>query len=511
MRRLLVVFAMLAGFAVPSHAAAFTVERVRVPMRDGVELSVMLYRPVTTKRVPVILQLTPYHSLYYGLDPVETDLPAGDAEIFVPKDYAYALADVRGTWASGGCWDYGGLNERRDGYDLVEWLGTRGWSNGKVAMTGASYDGTTANAAAVERPPHLATIVPVSAISRWWGYAYQQGARASYSGESADIDPPSDTPTDFMFAYGTVPPPDPVTATSAQQVAMRWNLCDRVAQTLHGYSTQPDYDQFWIDRDYLRLASRVNVPVLVSHGLQDFNVKTWEGTQWFEALRVPKIMVLGQWPHASPRGRYPEWNELLEKWFARWLYGVRNNVERELSLRVQANDREWRAEAWGRTKKRALPLKGQPVTIVDDGLLTESEMLRLGPNPRWVRVAVPGSERLRFQGRPRLTIPVTSDSASTHVVAVLCDVATAGGPCTVVSRAFLNARYRDGLTAGKDLVPGTTYAMNLDFVDKDWVLADGHHLELIVASSSNTWVLPDERRARNTFHLDKAVLTLPVR
>ena len=114
------------------------------------------------------------------------------AALFVPKGYAYARADVRGTYNSGGCWDYGGIKERQDGYDLVEWLGTRGWSNGKVAMTGGSYDGTTANAAAVENPPHLATIVPVSAISRWWGYAYQQGTRSSYSGESADIDPPSE-------------------------------------------------------------------------------------------------------------------------------------------------------------------------------------------------------------------------------------------------------------------------------------------------------------------------------
>ena len=116
---------------------------------------------------------------------------------------------MRGTYNSGGCWDYGGIKERHDGYDLVEWLGTRSGRTGKVAMTGASYDGTTANAAAVENPPHLATIVPVSAISRWWGYAYQQGTRSTYSGESADIDPPSDTPTDFMFAYGFLPPPDP--------------------------------------------------------------------------------------------------------------------------------------------------------------------------------------------------------------------------------------------------------------------------------------------------------------
>jgi len=208
----------------------FTYERVRVAMRDDVELSVDIWRPVTPKgvKVPVILSLTPYHVLYRALDTNETNLPSGDAETFVPEGYAYARGDVRGTYNSGGCWDYGGIKERHDGYDLVEWLGTRGWSNGRVAMTGASYDGTTANAAAVEQPPHLATIIPVSAISRWWGYAYQQGARSTYSGESLDIDPPSDTPADFMFLYGGTPPLDPFALTHAQQIAMRWNLCDRV-------------------------------------------------------------------------------------------------------------------------------------------------------------------------------------------------------------------------------------------------------------------------------------------
>jgi X-Pro dipeptidyl-peptidase len=507
-----------AGGPRPSEAEAqrsydeFTYERLRVPMRDGVELSVDIWRPVTPKgvRVPVILSLTPYHVLYVALDPRETDLPSGDAALFVPKGYAYARADVRGTYNSGGCWDYGGIKERHDGYDLVEWLGKRPWSNGRVAMTGASYDGTTANAAAVERPPHLATIVPVSAISRWWGYAYQQGARSTYSGESADIDPPSDTPTDFMFAYGFLPPPDPGSLTHAQQIAMRWDLCDRVEKFLAGYSTQPDYNAFWKERDYLRMADRVEVPVLVAHGLLDFNVKTWEGTAWFQALRGEKAMVLGQWPHASPRGGYPEWDLFLERWFERWLYGVRNGVENEPAVRVQTNDREWHVQDdWGPSRRLKLPLRGQEFTFVDDGALTESEMLRGIGSGRYTRVEVPKSSGVRISGRPVLHLSAASDSPSTHFVAVLCDVGP-GGACSVISRAFMNARYRDGFEKGKDLEPNKRYSFDLEFIDKDHIVAKDHHLELIISSSSNTWVAPDERRATNTLRLSKSWLELPV-
>jgi X-Pro dipeptidyl-peptidase len=495
----------------PGSYPEFTYERLRVPMRDGVELSVDIWRPVTNGvKVPVILTLTPYHALYKALDPVEEDLPSGDAELYVPQGYAYAQADVRGTYNSGGCWDYGGLNERHDGYDLVEWLGTRDWSNGKVAMTGGSYDGTTANAAAVENPPHLATIVPISAISRWWGYAYQQGTRSTYSGESADSDPPSDTPADFMFAYGFLPPPDPGSLTSAQQIAMRWQPCDRIEKLLAGYNPQPDYNAFWKERDYLRRAKKVKVPVLVSHGQLDFNVKTWEGTQWFEAVRTPKIMVLGQWAHASPRGRMPGWDELLSRWYARWLYGVRNRVEKGPRVMIQTNDREWRAEkSWSAGKTKRFRLEGGEVSYFDDGTLTESEMLRSPASDRFVTVDVPAAEDLRLQGRPVLHLAASSDSPTTHFVAVLLDVGP-GGQGTVISRAFMNARYRDGLEKGVDLGPGKKGVFDLEFIDKDYIVASGHHLRLVIASSSNTWVAPDASRATNTLYLDESTLELPL-
>ena len=222
-----VVLAVLAVLLMPAAAsAAVTKQELRVPMRDGVELAIDVYLPeeaASGARVPVILTLTPYHDLYKGLG----DAKALDGYRFTGDGYAFVVADVRGTYESGGCWDYGGIKERQDGYDLVEWLGTQAWSSGKVAMIGASYDGTTANAAAVERPPHLATIVPISSISRWYGYAFSQGVRRTYSGEEADIDPPADTPADFMFAYGFLPPPEPGSLGAAVQIAQRWTPCDR--------------------------------------------------------------------------------------------------------------------------------------------------------------------------------------------------------------------------------------------------------------------------------------------
>ena len=109
-----------------------------------------------------------------------------------------------------------------------------------------------------------------------------------------------------------------------------------------------------------------------------------------------------------------------------------------------------------------------------------------------------------------LHLSAAGDTASTHFVAVLLDVAETGQQ-KVISRAFLNARYRDGLTKGKDLEPGKRYGFDLEFIDKDHVVADDHHLELIIASSSNTWVAPDENRATNTIWFEDSYLEVPIR
>ena len=54
-------------------------------------------------------------ALNYALDRNEADLPSGDAALVVLRGYAYARADVRGTYNSGGCWNYGGIEERHEG------------------------------------------------------------------------------------------------------------------------------------------------------------------------------------------------------------------------------------------------------------------------------------------------------------------------------------------------------------------------------------------------------------
>jgi putative CocE/NonD family hydrolase len=123
---------------------------VFVPMRDGVQLATDLYFPEDGRPpFPVILIRTPYNMKWIE----------GYGHYYARAGYVVAIQDVRGRWASQGDWEPF-LHEGDDGYDAIEWLGTREWSTGKVGMVGGSYSGTAQFAAAVQKPPHLVTIVP---------------------------------------------------------------------------------------------------------------------------------------------------------------------------------------------------------------------------------------------------------------------------------------------------------------------------------------------------------------
>ncbi len=97
----------------PSYSS-LTVERnVAVPMRDGVRLYTDIYRPAGPGPFPTLLQRTPYDKSALNL--VQLTLRA------VERGYAVAIQDVRGRFASEGEF-MAFVNERNDGYDMLEWL-----------------------------------------------------------------------------------------------------------------------------------------------------------------------------------------------------------------------------------------------------------------------------------------------------------------------------------------------------------------------------------------------------
>jgi putative CocE/NonD family hydrolase len=135
-----------------------------VTMDDGVRIATTVAFPSrdgTTPapgRFPVVLATTPY-----GRNGLCSCFPP---DMLATRGMIGAVADVRGTGGSEGNLEgnYFSPREARDGAALVEWLGTRSWSTGKVGMMGGSYVGITQYLDAERKPPHLAAIVPAVAL-----------------------------------------------------------------------------------------------------------------------------------------------------------------------------------------------------------------------------------------------------------------------------------------------------------------------------------------------------------
>ncbi|MEA2273591.1 MAG: X-Pro dipeptidyl-peptidase, partial [Solirubrobacteraceae bacterium] len=250
--------AAAAAMLVAAPAQAIVHETLTIPTSvDGATLHVEVARPDGDAKVPIILTYSPYNELSVTNALTATNI-ADDAlaATFVPKGYARAVADVIGTRDSTGCWDYGGAKEQQSGVDLVNALAKLPWSNGRVGMIGGSYDGTTANMVAARGPdvPALRAIVPESAINHWYGYAYQDGVRY-FGNTQVPTDEGVDTPLGFDFAIARTPPDQPTDPAFATALAGRYMPCDSVDHTMHGYSATPDYDDFWLQRDYRKDAA----------------------------------------------------------------------------------------------------------------------------------------------------------------------------------------------------------------------------------------------------------------
>ncbi|MGB6495422.1 MAG: CocE/NonD family hydrolase [Candidatus Acidiferrum sp.] len=119
------------------EAIAVIDRKVMVPMRDGVRLATDIYRPKNASGpVPIIFVRTPYNFNYWDVrNGVPGNLTA--ALTAVKRGYAYVVQNERGHFFSEGNYDILGP-PRTDGYDMLSWMASQPWTNGKVGTTGCS-------------------------------------------------------------------------------------------------------------------------------------------------------------------------------------------------------------------------------------------------------------------------------------------------------------------------------------------------------------------------------------
>jgi uncharacterized protein len=328
----------------------------RVPMRDGVHLNAVVYRPRETGRgagqpVPAVLELTPY----------TTDGVHRDGLWFAREGFAYVVADVRGRGESDGLFTPM-VGDGPDGYDLVEWCAAQPWCDGRVVLYGGSYTGNNQWSIMGEQPPALRAASPAAAFAgaidvprggvpniydlMWRSYVWGRG---SYFGSGADRGLWHQGIRDAIDAGRPV-------WTAAED--FRIDL-DELA---HRQFEQPQPGAAWADHFITDdQVARIDVPVLTVTGTHD---DCLQGTlhHWarFTALSSAEVtarstLLIGPWDHAGTDSGSPTVGDLtfdraagldLRAMRAAWFRHVLDGVDPppELTDRVvwyQAGEEAW--------------------------------------------------------------------------------------------------------------------------------------------------------------------------
>ena len=355
----------------PSAKPAFTFEEVMIPMRDGVHLQTVILTPSDQKApLPILFRRTPY-----GVPARAPQQVPPNFKELAQDGYIVVIQNLRGRFKSEGVFkltsqvnlaDPASTNETTDAYDSIDWLLKHvANNNGKVGMTGVSYDGLTAALALLKPHPALKAISEQASPANQWmnDDEHRYGAlRESYAFEYAVMEQSDKNKnTNFVFDiydtyswYLALGPLSNINAKYLHNSIPHWN--DIVAH--------PDYDEFWKKETWIRQLHSTTVPLLNVAGFWD-QEDPWGPWQIFRHAAEhdaanENFMVAGPWFHGQwrtlkadsigliPFGGHetaPEFRENIEAPFFRYyLHGQGAKPSWKVST-FQSGANRWRTYA----------------------------------------------------------------------------------------------------------------------------------------------------------------------
>ncbi|MBK8023126.1 MAG: CocE/NonD family hydrolase [Chloroflexi bacterium] len=502
---------------------------IRVPMRDGIELSCDITLPPAPGPYPALLHRTPYDNT--------NPFFVRQAHFFAEPGYAFVFQDVRGRGDSEGELDTALRLEGKDGYDTIEWIAQQPWCNGKVGTLGGSYAGEIQWHAAREQPPHLVTMVSSAATGRlmedypyrfgkfppywiWWLHLVSgRTLQDSVSGLGAR------SPIDFDRIYRTRPLKDADLALGNTRTAWREWLAHNT------------FDDYWQAASLLGHFHKIDVPVLHITGWYDNAAMGafffYENMMAHSPAANRQWLLVGPWDHAGTRNPQRTYGDLdfteaallnmdalHLRWFDYWMKDLDNGQADDPPVRVFVmGSNQWHsgpAYPLPGTRTETLYLHGpaEPekagrlsndtpndvpptVFVYDPEQPTPSRDPAIDPADRSVHLdnryaekrhdvrvftSAAVEEPWTLMGTSYLVLYASSDCIDTDFMATLCDVHPDGRSITL-STAVLRASYREGSAAPEPIVPGKIYEYRLEFYAAGLTLLPGHRLRISIMSS----------------------------
>ncbi len=508
---------------------------VRVPMRDGVQLSTNIFLPDKEGKYPTILMRTPYGN---------GDANNGAARAYAQVGYAYVTQDTRGRFESEGVFEPF-LNEGPDGYDAQEWVRKQSWYNGKIGTTGGSYVGFTQWISAPLQSPALKAMIPTVTF-------------ADFHDDIAFIGGACQLSLGLGWSAMVTAQPGENIMDKAEELFRTLPLTD-YSKVL---GREIDFYNDWLahpnDGDYWRTATikdkyhRIQVPVLNLGNWYDIfakatteNFRRMREEASTEEIRQAQRLLMGPGAHGVPSSKLGEREfgdiakldlaAIERRWFDYWLKDEENGVMDEAPVRIFVMGiNQWRDEQeWPLARTRYtnyyLRSNGKANTLHGDGVLSFSapedepvDNYRYDPNDPvpttgganlaipsgpydqrkveeradvLVYTSAPLEKPVEVTGPVRMTLYAASSARDTDFTAKLVDVSPDGTAWNLTD-GIIRARYRNSDTEQELIEPGEVYKYEIDLWVTSNVFLEGHRIRVEVSSSN----FPRFDRNPNTGH-----------
>lgn len=433
-------------------------------------------------------------------------------DYWLVRGYAYVSCSGLGTAGSEGIETCGSEEEVSAYASVIDWINGRAaaytdrtrttavsadWATGNVAMSGQSYAGTTAFAVAATGVDGLKTIVPRAGIASWYDYYRSQGTPAGglyYPGDDCDI------LADYcMSRLNNVSEDSELATTYANYLQQMIADEDRCSG---------DYNSFWDERNYAAHSEKLSCSALIVHGLNDFNVRTKQFDMMYDAFESAGCtakLILHQGAHYTPEQiEGLNYDEILGRWYAHYLYGVDNGAENDPTVRIQSNtDQSWNTyDSWG-DGSASVTLNAGSGTSAFTSDLTETgfDTSLADQDEAWIEYAgdmsyawedavISGetnasavytfdvSEDLHISGTPTVTVRAAADQSTGILSAMLVDLSEDGMSAVMLEEysegvatetAQSSALWYGAGLANKDLLNFSTTETDSKIITRGWM------------------------------------------
>jgi X-Pro dipeptidyl-peptidase len=467
---------------------------------------------------------------------------------WLPRGFAVVHSEAPGTGLSGGSPTVGGEPERLAPKAVIDWLNGRAkgfttpdgdvrvyatWSTGKVGMTGTSYNGTLAVAAATTGVAGLEAIIPIAPNTSYYHYYRSNGLVRHPGGWLGE---------DIDSLYDFINSGDP----ARRKIGDRLYRDGEFAKYMDRRTG--DYNAFWAERDLLRFVDNVRCAVLMAHAFNDWNVMPEHSVRISLALkgRVPLV----QYFHQGGHGGAPP-HALMNRWFTRFLYDVENEVEHgpkafivregEPGLRrgrapaptpyaeypnPDASDVPFFLSAGGRSMGGLwmAARRGQGREELTDDVAHDAPSLAMAEeSPHRLVYATPVlTEPVHLSGVPQVTLRLASSAPATNLSVYLVQLPWTPGPIgtsNLITRGWADPKNAHSLIRGgsfqsmKPGVPlkaGEFVTLTFDLQPDDQIVPAGKRIALMILSSDRDFTLWPRPGTVLSVDLDATTIRLPI-